>query len=142
MQPVITWIVLVACGIGVVGCSPTPRPTVYAYPQQGQTAEQQSRDTAECQNWAYQQTGYAPSGTARGAGVGGLVGALGGAAAGAAIGAATGGGSGAAQGAAIGAAAGGVGGAVTGGASAYTQDRQGYNRAFAACMQGRGYYVR
>ena len=43
---------------------------------------------------------------------------------------------------AIGAAAGGVGGAVTGGALKYSQDRNGYNQAYASCMEARGYTVR
>ena len=171
MQRVIAWIVLVVFGIGISGCAVGPsHPTAYAYPQQDSygspayqrepyaspayqrepygyrqqepIADRQSYDTAECQNWASQQTGYESSDTAEGAVVGGLIGALGGAAAGAAIGAAVGGGSGAARGAAIGAAAGGIGGAVTGGATAHTRDQQGYDQAFAYCMQRRGYYVR
>jgi hypothetical protein len=55
----------------VVGPPPRPRPppppppapdtTVYAYPQQGQTPEQQDRDRYECYLWASQQTGFDPS---------------------------------------------------------------------------------
>lgn len=40
---------------------PPPNVTVYAYPQQGQTPEQQGRDHYECSTWATQQTGFSPS---------------------------------------------------------------------------------
>lgn len=142
MKRVGAWLVMFTFAIAVTGCATTQQPGYYAYPQRGQTAEQLSRDQFECQNWARQQSGYDPSGaeTAKGAGVGAVLGALGGAAAGAAIGAATGGGAG--RGAAIGAATGGIGGAVIGGGSTYAQSKDGYDRAYAACMTGRGYTVR
>jgi hypothetical protein len=143
MQRVMTWIVLAVFGIVVAGCAlEQPRPTAQVYPRYRQTAATEERDSADCSTWASEQTGYRPSGTLQGAGIGAAVGALGGAAAGAAIGAAAGGGSGAAEGAAIGAAAGGVGGAVTGGAMKYSRDRNGYNEAYASCMEARGYTVR
>ena len=75
------------------GCASSTEPTssVYSYPAQGQTPQQQAQDTSACQTWAQQQTGYSPgTDAAKGAGIGLAVGALGGAAAGAAIGAATG----------------------------------------------------
>ena len=128
--------------MATAGCAsgPAGQPAVYAYPQKGQTAETQARDSAECQAWAKQQTGFDPlTDSAKGAGVGALVGAVGGAAAGAAIGAATGN---AGTGAAIGAAAGGIGGAGVGGTYKYTKSKDGYDRAFSACMTGRGYTVR
>jgi len=143
MKRIVTWIVLAVFGVAMVGCTmEQPRPTAQVYPQYRQTADTQARDSADCSVWATDQTGYRPSGTLQGAGIGAAVGALGGAAAGAAIGAAAGGGSGAATGAAIGAAAGGLGGAVTGGAMQYSRDREGYNEAYAACMQARGYVTR
>ena len=40
---------------------PPPPSEVYAYPQRGQTAEQQDRDHYECSIWATQQTGFDPS---------------------------------------------------------------------------------
>ncbi len=40
---------------------PRPSPSVYFYPLQGQSAEQQDRDRYECYRWARQQTGYDPS---------------------------------------------------------------------------------
>jgi len=44
--------------------------------------------------------------------------------------------------AAIGAAAGGIGGAGVGGTYDYSKSKEGYDRAFSACMSGRGYTVR
>jgi hypothetical protein len=134
------WVTVAGVAAALSGCATgNPQPSVYAYPTKGQTAEQQNRDTAECQNWARQQTGFDPmTDTAKGAGVGAVVGALGGAAAGAAIGAATGS---PGKGAAIGAAAGGLGGAAAGGAYQYSKTKEGYDKAFAACMEARGYKV-
>ncbi len=135
------WATLIGFLAALSGCASGPaQPNVYAYPQKGQTAEQQSRDTTGCENWAQQQTGFDPAtDAAKGAGVGAAIGALGGAAAGAAIGAASGN---AGKGAAIGAAAGGIGGAATGGGYSYTKSKDGYDRAFSACMTARGYIVK
>ena len=139
MKSVGIWLVVTVFGIAVTGCA-TTQPGVYAYPQQGQTVEQLTRDQNECQVWAKQQSGFDPgTETAKGAGLGAVIGALGGAAAGAAIGAATGS---AGTGAAIGAAAGGIGGVAVGGGYAYTKNKDGYDRAYSACMTARGYVVR
>src|SRR3972149_3520266 len=125
MKRVMAGLIVIAFGIAVAGCAGT-QPSVYAYPAKGQTAEQQSRDTNECQAWAKQQTGFDPTtDTAKGAGMGALIGALGGAAAGAAIGAATGS---PGTGAAIGAAAGGIGGAGIRGPLRETKKKDGYAR--------------
>ena len=120
------------------GCASAPAtPNVFAYPAQGQTPQQQAKDTSECQAWAQQQTGWDPAtSTAKGVGVGLAIGALTGAALGAATGAAVGS---AGTGAAIGAAAGGIGGAAYGGTSQYGKGQAGYDQAFGACMSGRGY---
>jgi len=40
---------------------PPPPSQVYAYPQRGQTPEQQDRDRYECSVWATQQSGFDPS---------------------------------------------------------------------------------
>jgi hypothetical protein len=136
-----------ACAVVVsmvilAGCASTgtPQSSAVAYPAKGQTAQQQQADSDSCVNWAKQQSGYDPAvDTAKGAGVGLLVGAVAGAAAGAAIGAAAGN---AGKGAAIGAAVGGVGGAATGGGYQYATSREGYDKAYSVCMQGRGYSVR
>jgi hypothetical protein len=140
MRHTFVLIVVLAMFAGCASSTP-PQPSVAVYPAKGQTAEQQGRDAAECQAWAKQQTGYDPAvGTAKGAGIGAAIGALGGAAAGAAIGAASGAGAG--RGAAVGAVVGGVGGAAGGGAYQYSKTKDGYDRAYGACMTGRGYTVR
>jgi hypothetical protein len=117
---------------------------LYIYPSKGQTPEQQSKDQQDCQGWAVSQAG-SPYSTAGNQPSGGLIrGAAGGAALGAVGGAIAGD---AGQGAAIGAAT----GALFGGIRQHRQRRDqynqqaqqadAYNRAFAACMQGRGYTV-
>ena len=122
------------------GCASSSQPAVAAYPMKGQSPEQQSRDAYACQAWARQQTGYDPgTETAKGAGLGLAVGAVGGAATGAALGAATG--SGAGRGAATGAVVGGVGGTAVGAGVGYSRGKEGFDRAYAACMGGRGYSV-
>jgi hypothetical protein len=129
------------------------RPVVY--PAKGQPPQQQLHDQAECDLWAKQSTGIDPVAVAQaptstpGPAVGGgqrVAGAAKGAAGGAAIGAIAGD---AGEGAAIGA----VAGAMAGGRKARQQKAQQqqqaeaqkqqtintYYRAFAACMEGRGY---
>jgi hypothetical protein len=117
-------------------------------PAKGQSAEQQSKDTAECRAIAVQQSGYDPAaaqptapaatgerarGAARGAAVGAAAGAIGGDA-----------GKGAAAGAAAGTVAGGVRKRQAGRAqqAAASQSQAGYDKALAGCMQGKGYTVR
>src|SRR5262245_58710815 len=131
---------------------------LFVYPLKGQSPDQQQRDRFECHQWAVQQTGFDPTMMA---GVPAPVGAaptsspLRGAAGGAAIGAIGGAiGGNAARGAAIGAGA----GALFGGMRRNNQIRDqqaqqaavnqqanqqvaAYNRALAACLQGRGYSV-
>jgi phage tail tape-measure protein len=135
-------VVAVALAWTLCGCasSEPPRPGGgFAYPAKGQSTEQQARDGAECRDWAKQQSGFDPAvDTAKGAGVGAVIGAVGGAAVGAAIGAAAGN---PGRGAAIGAVVGGVGGAAGGGAYNYSRNREGYDRAYANCMTGRGYTI-
>jgi len=140
MRRLIGWVMVIGSGSLATGCTTgTPRPSAHAYPTKGQSAAQVSRDQTECQAWAIQQTGFDPTDTAKGAGVGAVIGALTGAAAGAAIGAATGS---AGTGAAVGAAAGGIGGAGVGGTVGYTKSKASYDRAYAVCMEARGYAVR
>jgi Glycine zipper len=137
----------------------------YIYPNQGQSPQQEQLDKGQCYSWAVQQTGFDPANPQVGmapppgmqAPQGGMFrGAAGGAAMGA-IGGAIGGNAG--EGAAIGA---GV-GALFGGLrrarerqeqeqmqqayaaqqqGALSQGRSNYERAFGACMAGRGYTVR
>lgn len=128
------------------------------YPAKGQSAAQQNKDNYECYGWAKQTTGVdpasppqntsapPPSSWGGGQRLGGAArGALGGAAIGAIAGDAG-------QGAAIGA----VAGTMAGGYRArrdrdeairQNQAQQGqvlnsYYRAFAACMEGRGYSIK
>jgi hypothetical protein len=135
------------------------------YPSKGQSQDQMERDKYECYQWAKQQTGFDPMqapkateppprqeakkggvvrGGARGAATGVVVGAI-------------------AGDAGKGAAAGAAGGAMIGGmrrrdqrrrqqqaeqqwaqeqATAYTQKRDTYNRAYSACLEGKGYTVK
>ncbi len=130
----------------------------FVYPQKGQTKEQQQKDQYECYQWAKQQTGVdpmasapqaAPSSTPKG---GAVRGAAGGAAVGA-IGGAIAGDAG--KGAAIGAGVGAAGGAIRKRRgeqqqaaaqqqqqAATQEQRATYQRAFGACMEGRGYTVK
>jgi hypothetical protein len=137
MRRLLAWVVILM-GLGT-GCATTPpRPSVHAYPARGQSTERMSRDATDCQAWAQQQTGYDPvADTAKGAAIGTLLGGALGAGTGAAVGAATGGSVG--RGAATGAVIGGVAGGVTGGVYNYSKSREGYDQAYVACMNGRGY---
>ena len=118
---------------------------VFAYPKQGQSQQQFEQDQYACHQWAKQQTGGDPASAAAPPQRGGAVrGAAGGAAVGA-IGGAIGGdaGKGAAIGAGVGAAAGLLrqGGRNQQAAQAQQQAQANYDRAYAACLQGRGYQV-
>lgn len=146
-------------------------PSVFAqepfiYPEKGQSAEQQEKDKYECYSWAKGQTGFdamqVPTATepppAQEAQRGG---AVRGAARGAAVGAVAGeiANDDAGKGAAVGAAS----GALVGGmrrrdqqrqqqqaeqqwaneqAANYAQQRSNYDRAYSACLEGRGYTVK
>lgn len=131
---------------------------MFAFPAKGQSPEQQRQDEGACNSWAVQQTGFNPataptSPPAHGeATQGGLVrGGARGAATGAVIGAIAGN-------AGKGAAAGAAGGAMIGGMRRNDQRRQHqaqddawrrqqdaaraeWRRAYAACLQGKGYTV-
>jgi hypothetical protein len=137
----------------------------YIYPAKGQSQQQLEKDKSECYRWAVQQSGFDPmapprpsspppakespqGGLLRGAAVGALVGVAGGAIAGDA-----------GKGAAIGAATGGIFGTIRRHRQVsreeeqqqqwaqqenanYQRQRSDYNRAFKACMEGRGYTVK
>jgi len=130
------------------------------YPTKNQTKEQQDKDNYECYGWAKQQSGFdpmaAPTASAPppqqqapkgGAGRGALRGA--------AVGGIVDGSDGAKTGAAAGAVVGGVRRRdqrrqqqveqqqyAQQEAAQYQGNRDSYNRAYAACMEGRGYSVR
>lgn len=137
----------------------------YIYPNQGQSPQQEQFDRGQCYSWAVQQTGFDPANPQvasapppmQQAPQGGLFrGAFGGAALGA-VGGAIGGdaGKGAAIGAGVGALFGGLRrmrweeeqqqqqqSYVAQQQGAMNQGRSNYDRAFGACMAGRGYTVR
>ena len=131
---------------------------VVPYPSKGQSAKQQSSDEGQCYTWAKQQTGIDPVATAsaptkqEGPAVGGgerVRGAAGGAAGGAVIGAVAGN---AGKGAAIGAVAGTMVGGHRARQNKAAREQQAeqnksatlqqFNKAFGACMEGRGYTVK
>jgi hypothetical protein len=151
----------IACSaMMLLGTSCWAQGELVIYPNDGQSREQQDKDNYECYGWAKQQSGFDPMappkastpppqqqaakggvgrGALRGAAIGGIVDGSDGAKTGAAA------------------------GAVIGGvrrrdqlrqqavaeqqwaqqeAAQYQGGRNDYNRAFAACMEGRGYTVR
>ncbi len=158
------WIAgLLAGCLSAAGPASAQNPIIY--PNEGQSAEQIEQDKFHCYGWARDQSGFdplqrqqassappprqAPKG---GVGRGAVRGGVGGAAVGAIAGDAG-----------KGAAAGAVGGAVIGGArrrdqrrqqqaatqqwaqqevAQYEQARSTYDRAYAACLEGRGYTVK
>jgi len=128
------------------------------YPSKGQSVQQQSSDEGECYAWAKQQTGIDPvavSGTPTqqpGPAAGGgerLKGAARGALGGAAIGAIAGD---TGKGAGIGAVAGTMAGGKQARQNKAAKEQQAeqakggaiqqFNKAFSACMEGRGYLVK
>jgi hypothetical protein len=139
-------VMILVAGLAMAAPLPSLGQQIYAYPTKGQSPDQQSRDQQECNGWANQQAGYASPPSQGQPVVGGMLrGAAGGAAVGA-VGGAIGGNAG--KGAAIGAATGALFGGIRQHArnndqAAYQQQQanDGYRRAYAACMQGRGYSV-
>lgn len=143
-----TLALLLAAGTGVAA-------EVYVYPAKGQAPEQQQRDEGECQDWARAQSGFDPATpppqvVAAPQRKGGLVrGALVGAAVGEIVDNDPG------RGAALGGLVGGMRQAGHNAASQkqaaalqqqetakYEQARANHGRAFAACLESRGYTVR
>jgi hypothetical protein len=144
-----------------------PAWTPIIYPNRGQTPQQEDTDKHQCYIWSKQTSGFDPmapvqapppptanatKAAAKGAAVGGAGGALGGLAIGSLFGKAG-------AGAAIGAIAGGLIGGImrkeqvdkekaaqeqraNQQAAAYQEKRNTYNRAFTACMEGKGYTVK
>jgi outer membrane lipoprotein SlyB len=140
------------------------------YPAQGQSNDQMEKDKFECYSWAKGQTGFdpmqmptatspPPSQQKRSVGGSTVAGGILGGAGGAIIGGIAGGSKGARKGAAIG----GISGGTIGGVRSSRQNRQAdqqrkqwekeqtnqymaqrnsYNRAYAACLEGRGYTVK
>jgi len=143
----------------IAGAAPVLAQQPFVYPAKGQSPEKMASDKAACQSWATQQTGFdpmqaatAPAAPAQQSQRGGLLrGGARGAAAGAAVGAIAGN---AGEGAAIGAASGGL---LAGAkrrqqqkaeqqtqaqqAQAHSQQVGNFQRAYGACLKGRGYSV-
>lgn len=150
-----------AFAVLLTSASPGHGQELYIYPAGGQSDEQMDKDKFECYNWAKRDTGFDPmelpvTSTAppsKQKSSGGVArGALGGAALGAIIGDSS-------KSAKRGAAAGGLIGGVRQSSrnrqveqerqqweqqetSRYTNNRNNYNRAYSACLEGRGYTVR
>jgi hypothetical protein len=161
LSSILSLCALLVAGSARPACSQSQ---MYIYPARGQNQQQQDQDRYQCHNWAVQQTGFDPSKASpgnpnyydpqpynpsqphvmRGAGRGAAMGAVGGAIGGNA-------GKGAAAGAAVGAMAGGFRRRDERRQQAAAQQQQqaqasasvsaGYQRAMAACLQGRGYTV-
>src|SRR5580704_10752112 len=156
-------VILLLPGSLLVGTSARAQ-DLYIYPSKGQSQAQQDKDRYECHTWAVKETGFDPSkpqttasspstsnqyqpsqphvlkGAARGAALGTVGGAIAGNA-----------GKGAGAGAAMGGMAGGFRrrderiqqsrSQQADTHSATSNQRTSYNRAMAACLQGRGYNV-
>ena len=127
--------------------SGTSAPKAFVYPQKGQSKEQQESDEFACYKWAKEKSGVDPSAPAAPDQAGEHArGTVGGAAKGAAVGAGVGAiGGDAGKGAAAGAAVGGVAGrrgSKMNKQAAQAETANSYQRAYAACMEGRGYTVK
>jgi predicted lipid-binding transport protein (Tim44 family) len=141
------------------------------YPAKGQSQDQMEKDKFECYSWAKGQTGFdpmempkatapPPSKKAKSSTAGGVLkGGVGGGLLGAGVGAIAGGSKGARKGAAIGGLSGGAIGGIRSSsqqkqdqqaqkqweqqqANQYMQKRDKYNRAYSACLEGKGYTVK
>ena len=144
MRSVVQGVVVLSVSVVFVGWAIAQG--LFVYPQRGQSTEQQNTDSYECYGWAKSQSGVDPGAPPPAQAGQHARGAVGGAARGAALGAAVGAiGGDAGKGAAAGAVVGGVGGRRRSVAAQQQQQqatRSAYDRAFAACMEGRGYTVR
>jgi len=153
-----SWTTVIVAGLAAGTLVSAVQAEVFVYPKPGQSQDAFQKDQFECHNWAKQQTGFDPAqppqmaaapppqqggavkGAARGAAVGAVGGAIGGDA-----------GKGAAVGAGVGATAGAMkqrsNNRATAQASQQAQAQQqagysNYERAYAVCLQGRGYSVK
>lgn len=144
------WAAFFAAAVFAVGAAAQGKPA--AYPSKGQSENQQRQDDGQCYGWARSNTGVDPQTAAQAAGPSGSTVGSGhrakGAVGGAVIGGIANGSDGARAGAAV--------GIVAGGMRARQQQREqqasvqaqqqgsldSFNRAYAACMESRGYTVR
>ena len=146
--------------IATLVAGPALAQELFIFPSEGQSDDQMEQDKYSCYQWAKKETGFDPMEVPKATEAppkeepkkGGVV-------RGAALGAAVGGIAGGSSGAGKGAAAGGlIGGARRQGqsrsqaqkeeqwaqeqAAQYTQRRNTYNRAYSACLEGKGYTVK
>jgi hypothetical protein len=157
-------IVLICCALALMFPLIAQAQDPFVYPNQGQSNDQMEQDKFQCYNWARQQSGFDPMQvpTATSApppkqseGPGAVGGAARGALGGLAVGAIAGD---SRKGAKIGAASGGLVGGMRRNdsrrqndrnrqqwenqqANNYANQRNNYNRAYSACLGGRGYTV-
>jgi len=134
----------VACAVMLVAFASSAGADPIIYPAKGQSADQQTKDQNECQGWAKQNTGIDPVALANTASQSAAQQPVGGELAGDA-------GKGAAAGAAAGTMVGGSRQrqkqrANTANQNAQNADVQSklatYNKAYAACLEGKGYTVK
>jgi len=156
----ISWWAVLAGLVLVMSAATVYAQEVFIYPNKGQSAEQQEKDKYACYGWAKQNSGFDPmapptTSTAPPSGQRRSGGALRGGLGGAAVGAIVGDSDSAKRGAAAGALIGGVRQSRANRAteqrqqewaqresSQYANARSKYNRAYAACLEGRGYTVK
>jgi hypothetical protein len=156
----------VAIGIPLIFAGSVMSNELIVFPAQGQSTQQMEKDKYDCYQWAKQQSGFDPMAPpvtssappAQGAQQGGVVkGAARGALVGVTVGAITN--NSKSRSAAAGAAAGGLMGGMSRRdqvrqqnqaeqqwaqqeANKYAQQRNNYNRAYSACLEGKGYTVK
>jgi OmpA family protein len=153
-----SWTIAIVAALAACALTAAAQAEVFVYPKPGQSQESFESDQYACHNWATQQTGYNPAGppqaaaapppqqggAVRGAARGAAVGAVGGAIAGDA-------GKGAAVGAGVGAVSGrmrqNANNRASADASQQAQAQQqagyaNYEKAYGACLSGRGYSVK
>jgi len=161
---------LVLAALLFFGTAPVWSQELMIYPAKGQSNDQMEKDKFECYTWAKGQTGFdpmqmptatsaPPSQQKKSVGGSTVKGGVAGGATGAIIGGIAGGSKGARKGAAIGGVSGGAIGGIRSSrqnrqveqerkqweqqqANQYMQQRNAYNRAHAACLEGRGYTVK
>ena len=160
----------VLIGFFLLMVTPVWSQDLMVYPAKGQSNDQMEKDKFECYTWAKNQTGFdpmqmptasspPPSQQKKSVGGSALKGGVAGGAGGAVIGGITGGRKGARRGAVIGGLSGGAIGGMRSSsqnrqteqqrkqweqqqANQYMHQRNQYNRAHAACLEGRGYTVK
>ncbi len=161
----VSFLTIISTCLVILAIGPLAAQELIVFPAQGQSNDQMEQDKFSCYNWAKNETGFDPmapptatapppkkeapqGGVVQGAARGALVGVAAGAIAGDA-----------GKGAAIGAASGGLLGGMRRGdqrrreehnqkqweqdqARQYSQSRSAYNRAYSACLEGKGYTVK